>query len=74
MIRLLRFLPTRWWSPSAWRQWRTYLHWRMETFGVYYPGGNLNRDAFRSLRRQFGSYRRWLADFDRLRSQTYKTH
>ena len=69
MFRLLRFLPTRWWRPSAWKRWSTYVHWRLETYGVYYPQGKFNGQAFRSLLKQFGSYRRWLTEFDQLRKK-----
>jgi hypothetical protein len=69
-FRLLRFLPRRPWSPAAWRRWTTYVHWRMETYGVYYPQGRRNPDAFRSLLKQFPSYYRWLRQMDRLRKST----
>jgi hypothetical protein len=69
MIRLLRFLPTRWWSPKAWKTWREYIHWRLETYGVYYPAGQTDKTALRSLFKQFPSYYRWLGEMDRVRRQ-----
>ena len=68
MIRLLRFFPTRIWSPHAWKTWWSYVHWRLETYGVYYPNGRFNGRAFRMLLRQGPSYYAWLKDFDKLRS------
>jgi hypothetical protein len=38
----------------------------METYGVYYPTGEKNSAAFRSLLRQLPSYLRWLKELDRL--------
>lgn len=73
MMRLLRFLPTRWWSPRAWKTWASYAHWRLETYGVYYPEGRFNWQAFWSLLRQMPSYHRWLKDLDRLRKKQLKT-
>ncbi len=67
MIRLLRFLPTRWWSPKAWKIWRSYIHWRLETYGVYYPAGQTDKTALRSLLKQFPSYYRWLGQIDKIR-------
>ncbi len=67
MIRLLAFLPRRWWSPQAWKTWKSYMHWRMETYGVYYPDGKKNDTTFRMMMRQFPSYYRWLGDLTRLR-------
>lgn len=66
MIRLLRFLPRRWWSPRAWRSWREYLHWRLETYGVYHPDPKrANRQALKMLLRQLPSYYRWLKQMDK---------
>lgn len=67
MLRLIRFLPTRWWSWQAWKTWGSYVHWRLETYGVYYPGSKMNWKALRQLLRQIPSYHRWLAEIDRLR-------
>jgi len=64
MIRLWRFLPTRWWSPRSWRTWASYVHWRLETYGVYYPAGKINWKALRSLLKQMPSYSQWLAEMD----------
>ena len=66
MFRLLRFLPRRWWSPAAWKTWQSYLHWRLETYGVYYPAGEKNPRALGSLLHQLPSYLRWLKELDRL--------
>ena len=66
MVRLIRFLPRRWWRLSAWKTWRQYVRWRMETYGVYYPSGNFNREAFRKMTKQLPSYLRWLCSMDRL--------
>jgi len=63
---MTRFLPTRWWKPSAWITWGSYLHWRLETYGVFYPKGKINWKALKSLIRQFPSYRRWLSEMDRV--------
>ena len=68
MIRLLSFFPTRWWSPKAWKTWKSYIHWRLETYGVYYPDGNTHRPMLRALVRQFPSYYRWLGQIHTLRS------
>jgi hypothetical protein len=67
MLRLVRFLPRRFWSPRAWRSWGEYVHWRLETFGVYHPEGRFNRKGFRQLVKQFPSYYRWLGQIDRIR-------
>ena len=64
MFRLFRFLPTRWWSPKAWKTWGSYVHWRLETYGVYYPEGKLNAHALKQLLQQLPSYMRWLKDID----------
>lgn len=74
MIRLLRFLPTRWWSLKAWKTWREYIHWRLETYGVYYPAGQTNKTALRLLFKQFPSYYRWLGQIEKTRHQPLKTH
>ncbi len=66
-MRILNFLPSRWWSPKSWRVWASYVHWRLETYGVYYPAGKFNWQAFRALLRQIPSYTRWLSDMNRLR-------
>ena len=71
-MRLLRFLPTRWWSPAAWQGWKSYVHWRLETYGVYYPDGKLNRKTLRALLRQLPSYYRWLGQIDRLRYSRHR--
>jgi hypothetical protein len=73
MMRLFRFFPERWWSPKAWRIWGSYVHWRLETYGVYYPDNRFNNRSFRSLLGQTPSYIRWLAQFDRLRRAPSKT-
>jgi len=67
MIRLFRFLPTRWWSIRAWKTWTSYIHWRLETFGLYGQEASNRATARRSLRRQFPSYYRWLGEVDRIR-------
>lgn len=66
MFRLLRFLPRHWWSLKAWKTWASYVHWRLETYGVYYPDSRFNREAFMKLLRQTAAYSRWLRDLDRL--------
>ena len=71
---IFQFLPTHWWWPSAWRTWASYMHWRLETYGVYYPGGKFNGPAFFSLLKQFPSYRRWISEMDHQRGLPYKTH
>jgi hypothetical protein len=68
-MRILRFLPARWWSLKAWKTWASYIHWRLETYGVYYPDGKLHARPLWSLIRQLPSYGRWLAEFDGRRSQ-----
>jgi hypothetical protein len=70
MMRLIRFFPTRWWSPRAWRTWRSYLHWRLETYGVFYPNGKLDKEALKSLIRQAPGYYRWLGQMDRLHKRS----
>jgi hypothetical protein len=72
-MRFLQFLPHRWWSPRAWRVWGSYLHWRLETYGVYYPAGKFNKKVFLKMLKQFPSYRAWLSDFSKLRKKTYLT-
>jgi len=67
MFRLLRFLPSRWWRPSAWKTWASYIHWRLETYGTYDAGGRMNWNSFRMLLRQFPSYLRWLKEIDHRR-------
>jgi hypothetical protein len=69
MMRVFRFLPTRWWSPSAWKTWKTYVHWRLETYGVFYPAGKINWRALRSLLKQVPSYQRWLGELDEVRKK-----
>ncbi len=64
MFRLFRFLPTHWWRPSAWKTWWTYVHWRLETYGVYYPDGKLHAHSLWTLLRQLSSYLRWLKEID----------
>ncbi len=68
MFRVFRFLPTRWWSFRAWKTWRTYAHWRLETYGIYYPHGELQFQSLRTLLLQLPSYLRWLKDLDRTRN------
>ena len=68
ILRFLRFFPARWWKPSAWKAWGSYLHWRLETYGVYYPDHPLNGKAVLALLRQTPSYLRWIGDFDRIRA------
>jgi hypothetical protein len=70
-MRLSAFLPRRWWSPKAWRVWTGYIHWRLETYGVFYPAGKINGQAIGSLLKQMPSYRRWLTDFDANRKKPY---
>jgi hypothetical protein len=70
MLRLVRFLPRRWWSPQAWKTWWSYVHCRLETYGVYYPENKANPSMLRSLTRQFPSYYRWLGQIDKLRKKS----
>lgn len=70
MLRLLRFLPRRWWSLRAWRAWRAYARWRLETYGLYDSQGRRRPNALPSLLKQFPSYYRWLGEMDRLRRKT----
>lgn len=72
MLRFLRFLPSRWWSPAAWKRWWTYIHWRLETYGVYHTDGKFHAKAFISLVHQLRSYEHWLAEFGRIRKEPYK--
>jgi hypothetical protein len=69
-MRFLNFFPERWWSFRAWRVWASYVHWRLETYGVFYPEGKTNWQAVRSLLRQMPSYRRWLTDMDHIRKRS----
>jgi hypothetical protein len=69
VIRLFRFLPTRWWSPRAWRTWASYVHWRLETYGVFYPAGKINWRALCSLLKQIPSYQSWLREMDAVRKK-----
>lgn len=71
MIAGIRFLPRRWWSVSAWKTWKDYIHWRLETYGVYYPAGQMNRKALISLLKQLPSYLKWVRALDRLRAPRY---
>ena len=70
MLALIRFLPRRWWSPKAWKNWTRYVHWRLETYGIYHPAGQFNRQAFKQLLKQFPSYYRWLRDIDKTRQKS----
>jgi hypothetical protein len=74
MMRFFRFLPRRWWSPKAWRVWASYVHWRLETYGVFYPEGKTNWGAFWSLLRQMPAYRHWLAEMDAVRKKPLTLH
>jgi len=74
MLKFWRFLPGRWWSPKAWRVWVSYVHWRLETYGVYYPAGKFNWKAFVSLLKQLPGYRHWLAEMDAARVKSLTTH
>jgi len=67
MLRLFRFLPRRWWSLHDWKIWKSYIHWRLETFGAYYPEGKLTRTSLAQLLRQFPSYYRWLKEMEQKR-------
>jgi len=69
MVRLLRFFPRRWWSLHGWRSWKSYIHWRLETYGVYTLDGKTRRGSLVKLLKQFPSYYRWLGQIDRLRRQ-----
>jgi hypothetical protein len=73
-MRFFRFLPRRWWNLRGWKTWWSYVHWRLETYGVYYPEGKFNWKAFGSLLKQIPSYRRWLGDFDNLRNKPSKAN
>ena len=46
---------------------KRYVHWRLETYGVFYPEGKTNWSALRSLLRQFPNYNHWLGEMDALR-------
>jgi hypothetical protein len=70
---MLKYLPNRWWSPRAWRTWSSYIHWRLETYGVYHPGGKFNGKAFVSLVLQFPHYNRWLTEIKKLRNKPITT-
>ncbi len=67
---MLRFFPARFWSPRAWRTWMSYLKWRMETYGVYYPAGQFNKEAFSSLLRQMPRYLQWIRQMDTIRKKS----
>ncbi|OGR89687.1 MAG: hypothetical protein A2992_02500 [Elusimicrobia bacterium RIFCSPLOWO2_01_FULL_59_12] len=67
---MLRYLPRHFWSPGAWRTWASYVHWRLETYGVYYPAGKFNWTAFRSLLRQMPRYLHWVSDMDAARKKS----
>gem|GEM_PF-2506238 len=67
MLKFARFLPRRWWSSHAWKIWSRYVHWRLETYGMYYPDGRWNSASFRLLLKQSLSYSHWLSELDRLR-------
>ena len=69
MIRWIRFMPRRWWSPKAWRTWASYMHWRLETYGVFYPAGKTNWKALRLMLQQLPSYSRWVGEMERLRQR-----
>ena len=69
MLNFLRFLPTRWWSPPAWKNWGRYVHWRLETYGVFYPAGKINWRAMHSLFKQIPSYQQWLGEMDAIRKK-----
>ena len=74
MFRLFRFMPTRWWSPKAWKTWGSYVHWRLETYGVYDPAGRIDKTVLQSLFKQFPSYYRWLGQIDKLRNRPANSH
>jgi len=66
MFRLLRFLPSRWWSLQGWRDWSRYIHWRLETFGVYQKNGQKDSSALRQMLRQLRGYLKWLKEMDEI--------
>lgn len=67
---VFHFFPRRFWSVRAWRTWAGYVHWRLETYGVYYPAGKFNWKAFRSLLRQTPGYLHWVSDMDATRKKS----
>lgn len=66
-MRLLRFLPRRWWSIDCWKSWWSYVKWRMETWGVYHPDGKFNKENFWRMVKQFPSYYKWIGRMDSLK-------
>jgi hypothetical protein len=70
----MKYLPRHWWSPRAWRIWGGWLHWRLETYGVYYPSGKFNWQAFRSLLKQTPSYLCWVSTIGTLRKKSPTPH
>jgi hypothetical protein len=68
MLVLLRFLPRRWYSFSAWKTWLSYVKWRMETYGVYYDGKFFWHN-FWPMIKQMPSYIRWIKEMDRLKEK-----
>jgi hypothetical protein len=61
-------------KPKAWKTLGSYLHWRLETYGVYYPGGKFNGKAFISLVLQLPAYLRWQSHFSKIRKQHPASH
>jgi len=68
-MNVLNYLPRHWWSPRAWKTWGSFVHWRLETYGVYYPANRFNFAAFRSLLKQFPSYLKWLDQIEKSRQK-----
>ena len=67
---MFRYLPKRFWSANAWRTWASWVHWRLETYGVYYPAGQFNWKAFCSLLKQMPGYLHWVSQFESTREKS----
>jgi hypothetical protein len=69
-MSLFKFLPTQFWNPWAWIRWGSYVHWRLETYGVYYPTGRFNAKSFISLLKQMPGYLHWVSDIAAARKKS----
>jgi hypothetical protein len=67
---VFRFFPSKFWSPRAWRIWVTWVHWRLETYGVFHPAGTFNKTAFQKLLKQLPGYLHWVSEMDAIRKKS----
>lgn len=62
-----RFLPRRQlYKLSTWQAWFSYIKWRLETYGVYYPNGKFHWDIAYKMIISLPSYIKWIRRMDSL--------